>query len=207
MVSKRGELTERQHQVLKFIVEMIEERGLPPTIREIGERFGISSTLGVWRHLRALERKGYIKRREGQARGIELITERVRKLFFGRRHIPLVGRVAAGKPILAVENIEGFLSLEELFPEEGDFALRIQGDSMKDAGILPGDIVVVRQQPTADIGEIVVALVNEEEATVKRLAQVKGELYLEPANPRYRPIPAEGAEIVGKVVGVIRRLR
>ena len=207
MASQRGELTERQHQVLKFIVEMIEERGLPPTIREIGERFGISSTLGVWRHLQALEKKGFIKRWEGRARGIEPIWEQVRKLFHGPHHIPLVGRVAAGAPILAVENIEGFLSLEELFPEEGDFALRIQGDSMKDAGILPGDIVVVRQQPAADIGEIVVALVNEEEATVKRLAQIEGELYLEPANPRYRPIPAEGAQIVGKVVGVIRRLR
>ncbi|MFQ6090735.1 MAG: transcriptional repressor LexA, partial [Candidatus Bipolaricaulia bacterium] len=204
---RQGGLTERQHQILQFIVKAIEERGLPPTIREIGERFGITSTWGVRRHLHALERKGFIRRREGQARGIELVIDRVRKLFYGPHHIPLVGRVAAGEPILAVENIEGFISLEELFPEEGDFALRIQGDSMRDAGILHGDIVVVRQQPAADIGEVVVALVNEEEATVKELAQIEGELYLKPANPRYQPIPAKSAEIVGKVVGVIRRLR
>ena len=133
MVGRSSGLTKRQHRVLEFIVRIVEEQGLPPTLREIGERFGIASTHGVWRHLHALERKGYIRRREGQARGIELITERVHKLFYGRHHIPLVGRVAAGEPVLAVENIEELLSLEELFPAEGSFALRIQGERDQDA--------------------------------------------------------------------------
>lgn len=209
MVGRWSELTKRQHLILEFIVGIVEERGLPPTIREIGERFNIASTNGVWRHLQALERKGYIKRREGLARGIELVPERVRQLFYGRYHLPLVGRVAAGEPVLAVENIEGLLSLEELFPAEEGFALRIQGDSMKDAGIFPGDIVIVRQQPTAEAGEVVVAIVNEEEATVKRLAQPEksGEVRLEPANPRYDPIVSRDVQIVGKVIGVIRQLR
>lgn len=208
-VNNLGGLTERQHRILEFIVQMVEEQGLPPTLREIGERFGIASTLGVWRHLRALERKGYIRRREGVARGIELIQEEVRKLFFGPRHIPVVGRVTAGEPILAVENIDGFLSLEELFPAEGGFALRIQGDSMKEAGILDGDIAVVRQQPTADVGDIVVAIVNEEEATVKRLGKPgqNGEVRLEPANPQYDPIVSRDVQVVGKVIGVVRQLR
>ncbi|MCR4404830.1 MAG: transcriptional repressor LexA [Candidatus Acetothermia bacterium] len=207
MGRKLGPLTERQQQVLEFIVRAVDERGLPPTIREIGRRFGLASTVTVWQHLRALERKGYIRRREGQARGIELVQEQVRKLFLNRHQIPLVGRVAAGKPILAVENIEGFLSLEELFPGEGNFALRVQGDSMKEADIKHGDILIVRQQPTAEVGEIVVAIVNEEEATVKRLARIGGRLYLKPANDRYEPIPAEGARIVGKVIGSLRRFR
>lgn len=207
MGRRSGGLTQKQHQVLAFIVKTVEERGLPPTIREIGNQLGTNSTWGVRRYLQALERKGFIKRHEGQARGIELVREQVRKLFLGPRHIPLVGRVAAGEPVLAVENIEGLLSLEELFPAGENFALRIQGESMKEAGILHGDIVIVRQQPTAEVGEIVVAIVNGEEATVKELAQLKGRLYLKPANPRYEPIPAEGAQIVGKVVGVIRKLR
>lgn len=207
MGRRPGSLTQKQHEVLAFIVKAVEERGLPPTIREIGNQLGTNSTWGVRRHLQALERKGFIKRHEGQARGIELVPEQVRKLFLGRRHIPLVGRVAAGKPVLAVENIEGLLSLEELFPAGENFALRIQGESMKEAGILDGDIVIVRQQPTAEVREIVVAIVNGEEATVKELAQLKGKLYLKPANPRYEPIPVEGAQIVGKVVGVIRKLR
>ncbi len=209
MADRPSELTERQHRILAFIVKLVEERGLPPTIREIGEQFGIASTNGVWRHLQALEGKGYIKRREGQARGIELVPKRVRKLFYGHHHIPLVGRVAAGEPILAVENIEGLLSLEELFPAEGGFALRIQGDSMKEAGIFPGDMVIARQQPTAEVGEIVVAIVNEEEATVKRLAQPEksGEVRLEPANLRYEPVISRDVQVVGKVIGVIRQLR
>ncbi len=126
--------------------------------------------------------------------------------LFRKGEIPVVGRVAAGRPILAVENIEDLISLEKLFPAEEHFALRIEGDSMIDAGILDRDIVIVRRQPTADIGDIVVALL-EEEATVKQLAMLEGKLHLRPANPRYEPIPAEHVEIVGKVVGLIRRLR
>ncbi len=205
VVVETADLTERQYQILKFIAELVEERGLPPTIREIGARFSISSTAGVRRHLEALERKGYLRRRGARARGLELVREKAGHLF-RKGEIPVVGRVAAGRPILAVENIEDLISLEKLFPAEEHFALRIEGDSMIDAGILDRDIVIVRRQPTADIGDIVVALL-EEEATVKQLAMLEGKLHLRPANPRYEPIPAEHVEIVGKVVGLIRRLR
>lgn len=202
-----GDLTERQYGVLKFIVKMVEKEGYPPTIREIGKCFSISSTLGVRRHLIALQKKGYIRRKEWQSRGIELVKERVSKLFLGQQCLPLVGSVAAGKPICAVENIEGVLSLENLFPEnDGHFALRVNGDSMEGAGIFAGDIVIVRQQPSAEIGDIVVAFIGEE-ATIKRLARFGEQIGLEPANPRYEPIIAQEAEIVGKVVGLIRKIK
>ncbi len=197
------DLTERQYRILEFIVKVTEREGYPPTIREIAEHFGIRSTTGVRRHLKALEKKGYIHRLEGKARGI-ILHEKVKRLFYGRR-IPVIGRIAAGKPILAIENIEGILALEELFPNDQHFALRVQGDSMVQAGILPGDVIIVREQPTADLNDIVVAII-EDEATVKRLSKIGNKLYLKPENPHYEPIPLEGATIVGKVVGLIRKI-
>lgn len=199
------DLTERQYQILEFIVEMVEGQGFPPTIREIGTRFSISSTAGVRRHLAALERKGYLRKREARARGLVLAKERVAQLFQSREML-VVGRVAAGRPILATENPEDLISLDKLFPAGEHFALRIEGDSMIDAGILDGDIVIVRRQPTADLGDVVVALL-EEDATVKQLSSIEGELYLKPANPMYEPIKAGEVEIAGKVVGLIRKLR
>ncbi len=201
------ELTEKQRQVLRFIVDCIEERGAPPTLREIAARFSFASPASVKGHLEALERKGFIRRREWTARGIEPVKERVRRLFWEREGIPLVGRVAAGRPILAEENIEDVLKLEGLFPtDQGLFALRVKGDSMIEAGILEGDILIVRPQPTADIGDIVVATLGEE-GTVKRFGRSGDHIKLEPANKNYLPIVTHEARIVGVVIGVIRHLR
>jgi len=202
-----GLLTGRQRQALDFIVRATGERGCPPTIREIGDALGISSTNGVRYVLQALVRKGYIRRRPLVSRGIEVVAGRPRGHMVT---VPLVGRVAAGEPILAEENIEDFFFLDSSFLTSGQvFALRVQGESMKDVGILDGDIVFARQQSTAEKGEIVVALIGEE-ATVKRFYPENGRVRLEPANPDYGPIvvdkKAPGFRVAGKVVGLIRRI-
>ena len=199
------ELTERQREILRYILDRIEERGAPPTMREIADHFGLSSPASVKVHLDALEKKGFIKRREWTARGIEPVKERIRRLFWQQEGIPLVGRVAAGKPILAEENIEEVLPLKGLFPANEDlFALRVQGDSMIEAGIFEGDLVVVRPQPTAEDGEIVVAILDDE-GTVKRYFREGDRVRLEPANSNYSPIITREARVVGKVIGLIRR--
>lgn len=201
------EPTDRQRQVLEFIVDAVERHGAPPTVREIADRFGYASPGSVQRHLDALEKKGYLWRREGLARGIELDKEKVRRLLGIDRGIPLLGRVAAGRPIVAEENIEEVLQMDGLFPSDrGLFALRVEGESMIDAGILANDIVVVRPQPTAEDGDVVAALV-EDEGTVKRLRIRDGRPVLEPANPNYQPIVSEDVRIVGVVVGLVRRFR
>lgn len=200
----RSDLTDRQRQILEFILEFIEERGAPPTLREITERFEMSSLASAQGHLEALEKKGYIRRRGFSARGIEPVWEKIRRLFWQRHGIPLVGRVSAGKPILAEENIEDVLTLEGIFPkDERLFALRVQGDSMIEAGIFENDILIVRQQSTADIGDIVVVIMGDE-GTVKRLGRSGDRMLLESANPKYQPIIVEEARIVGKVIGVVR---
>ncbi len=205
----RANLTERQYEILKFIYERIEEDSRPPSVREIGREFSISSTKGVSDHLDALERKGWLERISGQARGINLVKEKTEKLFGEKEGVPIVGSVVAGGPTLAVENVEGLLELEELFPNREElFALRVEGDSMKDAGIHRGDMVIVRQQPAADVGDIVVAVVDDEKGTVKKLARLGEEIHLEPANPDYETIvkkPSE-VEIRGRVVGVVRKM-
>ena len=200
------ELTEKQRQILQFVVEFMEDSGVTPTMREIASRFGFSAPASVGRHLDALEKKGYIRRHEGRARGIELIKEQVRRLFWQRTGIPLVGQVAAGTPILAEENIEDILQLDGLFPmEEGLFALRVKGDSMIEAGILEGDLLVVRPQPTANVGDIVVAMLGDE-GTVKRFGRAGDHIRLEPANKDYFPIITRDARVVGLVVGLVRHM-
>ena len=196
------ELTPRQRQVLKFIFDTIRSLGRPPTLREIGSRFGIAYGGGVKVHLAALERKGYLKL-TGAHRGIELLQKKVWDLF----GIPLIGRIAAGRPIFAQENYEGTLSPDDIYPRgDGIFALRVQGDSMRDAGILNGDWVFVRHQEDADPGQIVVAL-KDDEVTLKRLIQERGKRYLEPANPAYQREPLDGWRIEGIVIEVVRVLR
>ncbi len=200
------ELTEKQRQILEFVVDFMEDKGVTPTMREIASRFGFSAPASVRRHLEALEKKGYIRRHEGRARGIEPIRERIRRLFWQRDGIPLVGQVAAGQPILAEENIEDVLQLEGLFPtEQGLFALRVKGDSMIEAGILEGDLLVVRPQPTANVGDIVVALLGDE-GTVKRFGRAGDHIRLEPANKDYLPIITQDARVVGVVVGLVRHV-
>lgn len=195
-------LTARQRRVLDFIAAHAAETGRPPTIREIGAAFGFRSTGTVRDHLRALEAKGALRWDRGRARGLAPVP---RGPGYG---IPILGRVAAGRPLLSEEHIEGWLDLPAAVGagREGRFALRVKGDSMSGAGILDGDVVVVRRQDTARHGEVVVAWV-EGEATVKKLRLESRRAFLDPANPRYKPIPAVGEiRIVGKVVGVWRPL-
>lgn len=191
-------LTEKQKNVLQFIFNKIKNEHMPPTIREIAEEFGFSSTGTVRDYLKALVDKGYIKVSEGKARAIELVK--------GAFRIPVLGAVAAGSPILAVEDIEGYVELDDLFFSDADiFALRVKGDSMIDAGIMPGDLVLVRRQQAAEIGDIVVALIGEE-TTVKCLVKEGNNFFLQPANSLYQPIPVnEDVSLVGKVITSIRK--
>ena len=193
------ELTAKQKQVLKFIYECIRSNQLPPTIREIAERFSFSSTGTVRDHLKALVKKGYLKIAEGKSRAIELVRE---TLF----QVPVIGHVRAGQPIYAVEDLEGYLDLDQvIFPDKDVFALRVKGDSMIEAGIMPDDFILVKRQEMAKIGEVVIALIGEE-VTVKKLAKRDNRYYLDPANPHYKPIPVTGeVTIAGKVINVLRK--
>ncbi len=205
------ELTTRQRQIFEFIKRSVTDLGRPPSLREIGDKFKINSTNGVRTVLDALERKGYIRRSRYLSRGIEIIKEAPEHL--DPKHqvmVPLVGRVAAGTPLWAEQNIEGTFCIDRTFvPGEQIFALRVKGDSMIEAGILDGDYVLVRRQQTADRGDIVVAQVGDE-ATVKRYIPEKKRIRLEPANPDYGPIIVErgspGFAIAGKVIGLLRKM-
>jgi repressor LexA len=194
-------LNDRAREVLSFIRSFQQEHGLPPTIREIGKAFGISSTNGVRYYLTMLEKAGYLKRRGRVSRGSSLLAT------MHRPGVPLVGRVAAGQPILAEECIEDVLDMGSVFGDSsGLFALRVRGDSMVEAGILERDLVIVRQRDQAKAGEIVVALVGDE-ATVKYYQPRADAIELVPANPKYEPIRVkEGADfrILGVVTGVLR---
>lgn len=205
-MQKRPSLTEKQRQILNYIARMVQTTGYPPTIRQIGHEFGIRSTNGVRGHLKALQQKGYIKRSTYTSRGIELLDYGLKKALTKEVvEIPVVGRVAAGEPILAVENIEDTLLLDkELIRGEKLFALTIRGNSMIEAGILDGDYVIVKPQTTAENGEIVVALL-EDEATVKTFyRESHGKIRLQPANSHLKPIIVNQARILGKVVGLLR---
>lgn len=193
-------LTQKQKNVLKFIYDSIKIHNLPPTIREIAEHFGFSSTGTVRDYLKALTDKGFIRVSPNKSRAIEVIRE---NLF----NIPILGKVQAGLGTLAVEEIEGYLNLDSLvFSEDDTFALRVTGDSMIDAGIMENDLVLVRKQNVAQSGETVVALV-EEQATVKYLERLANGFVLQPANPEYHPIEIDDrVSIIGKVISVIRRL-
>jgi len=208
----RDDLSPTQRKILEFITETIRDHDRSPTIREIGEEIGIASTNGVRYHLSILERRGYIKREKGISRGIEWREHHPRSgATDGANEIPLVGGVAAGRPILAVENIEGVIAVDEMFAKSREcFALRVSGDSMKDAGILDGDVVIVNPQPTARTGDVVVALLDDE-ATVKTYVREKGRVILRPRNPDYEDIVldrgSDDARVLGKVVGLMRRLQ
>lgn len=202
----RESLTRRQREILEYIENMISEVGKSPTIREIGRKFNISSTNGVRAHLEALMKKGYIRRQELISRGIEL----VRTLSGPIRKVPLVGAVPAGNPIDAIENVEGEFAVDTSFLPTGEtFTLRVQGDSMKNAGIFDGDYVLVKKQKDAEPGDIVVAIIGEE-ATVKRYQPKSGRIVLMPENEAYEPIVVDRNspqfQIAGKVVGLMRRL-
>jgi repressor LexA len=206
------DLTERQRQVLEFIDAQVRERGYPPSVREIGEAVGLSSSSTVHAHLAALQDKGFLKRDPTKPRAMELVYESGSGAAIERRpvrHVPLVGDVAAGTGVLAAENIEETIPVPEDFAGAGQlFMLRVRGDSMVDAGILDGDYVVVRQQPDADAGEIVVAGIPGEEATVKTLLRRRGKVVLRPENRGMDELVFEPTDvsIYGKVVTLLRRL-
>jgi repressor LexA len=207
-----NDLTDRQRQVLEFIDAEIRERGYPPSVREIGEAVGLSSSSTVHAHLAALQDKGYLRRDPTKPRAIELVYESSSGQAIERRpvrHIPLVGNVAAGTGVLAHENIEESVPVPEDFTGAGQlFMVRVRGDSMVDAGILDGDYVVVRQQPDADPGEVVVAGIPGEEATVKTFLRRRGKVVLRPENPTMSEMIFEpnDVSIYGKVVTLLRRL-
>ncbi|HEY7134076.1 MAG TPA: transcriptional repressor LexA [Acidimicrobiia bacterium] len=206
-------LTPRQRQVLEFIHGEVARRGYPPSVREIGEAVGLSSSSTVHAHLAALQDKGYLRRDPTKPRAIEVTLEPESGIAVERRpvrHVPLVGDVAAGTGVLAAENVEEVLPLPQDFTGEGQlFMLRVRGDSMIDAGILDRDYVVARRQDTADPGDVVVAGIPGEEATVKTLLRPrKGKVVLRPENASMDEMEFGPAEVTiyGKVVTVLRRL-
>jgi repressor LexA len=198
----KNELTARQKEVFDFLKNFLQEKGFPPTLREIASRFGLRGPKAPQKTLSILERKGYIRKVPGGSRAIEILSYPQ----FSLTHIlsvPIIGRVRAGEPILAIENIEGYLNLDRSLVSSGDvFLLRVEGDSMIDAHIQDGDFALVKPQPNAENGEIVVVLI-EDEATVKRIFKKRDLIRLEPANPKMEPIVVKKGEkkviIVGKV--------
>ena len=203
----RPKLTARQQEMLDYIERETSSTGVPPSIRQIGAALGISSTNGVRLHLQALQKKGYIRRSQRTSRGIvslNRLSNAVSPSCSTTVDIPILGRVAAGMPIMAAENREGSLTLDaSLIKNQESFALRVNGDSMINAGILDGDIVVVRLQQGADNGDIVVALMGEE-ATVKRFYREKDKIRLQPENPTMEPIYSTDVDICGKVIALVR---
>lgn len=201
------DLSLRQTNILEFIKDEIRKKGYPPAVREIGDAVGLLSSSTVHGHLQTLEDKGYIRRDPTKPRAIEILDsssdlQAAKKVV----HIPIVGRVTAGQPILAVENIEGTFPLPaELVRQDNDFMLKVQGESMINAGILDGDYIVVRQQNEARNGEIVVALIGDE-ATVKRFFKERTLIRLQPENDSMEPIYSQDVSIIGKVVGVFRSM-
>jgi repressor LexA len=197
-------LTKRQSEIYEFIKGYLDKTGYPPTVREIGKAMGLHSPSTVHAHLAKLEKSGVLRRDPSKPRAIELLIGRAKRVM--RPGVPLVGHVAAGQPILAEENIEEILELPSVIgAADGDYALHVRGDSMRDAGILEGDVVVVRPGSEAEAGQIVVALLGDE-ATVKRYYRDADAIRLEPENPDYEPIVSREIEILGRVVGVFRKV-
>ncbi|MBA4251502.1 MAG: transcriptional repressor LexA [Chlorobiaceae bacterium] len=214
----KKELTDRQKEVLDFILQFRNEIGYPPTLREIGKRFNISSTFGVKRHLEALVKKGFINIEGNASRGISFnnndendyvkFDDKIISNDDVFSQIPILGRVAAGTPILASENIEGSIVVDRNFVKKAEncFALKVKGDSMINAGIFEGDFVIVNQTIAVNNNEIIVALIDNE-ATVKRFRKEKSKSKLLPENDNYSPIDVtnnQNFQIVGKVIGVVR---
>ena len=199
-------LTKRQQEIFEFIKRYSAEHGYPPTVRDIGQAIGLTSSSTVHAHLANLERLGVLRRDPTKPRAMEVLIDKAKQIV-APPGVPLVGRVAAGAPLLAEENIEEYHQVPPVLGgDEADFMLRVNGDSMKDAGILDGDYVVVQKAETARKGEIVVAIVGEEEATVKRFYKERDHIRLEPENADFEPILSRDVKIEGRVVGVFRRL-
>ncbi|MCI5704382.1 transcriptional repressor LexA [Candidatus Pseudoscillospira sp. SGI.172] len=198
-------LTPKQAEIYDFILQYTRTQGYPPSVREIGAAVHLKSPSTVHFHMKKLEAEGYIQKADGKTRAITLPREAVPEETEARAdQVPLVGDVAAGSPILAEECVEEYLTFDTGGRTGEHFALRVRGESMLGAGILPGDLVVVHRQESFRDGDIVVALF-EDEATVKTLSRTDGHIWLLPENPAYQPIDGEGAALLGRVVAVIRR--
>jgi repressor LexA len=199
------DLTKRQKEIFDFIGKYARKYGYPPTVREIGKAVGLHSSSTVHAHLANLEKSGFLRRDPTKPRAIELLVDKAKKAI-QPDGLPLVGQVAAGEPLLAEENIEEYLEIPDVIGgEDGDYILRIRGESMKGAGIIEGDFVVVQRTNDAKDGDIVVALIGEE-ATVKRYFREKDHVRLQPENEAMEPIRSTDVTVLGKVVGVFRRV-
>lgn len=202
-------VSKRQEDILTFIKDEVRKKGYPPSVREIGEAVGLASSSTVHGHLARLESKGLIRRDPTKPRAIEILDmEEFSTLKSSVLHVPLIGKVTAGLPITAIENIEEFFPLPNTFGSSEDnlFMLEIMGESMIEAGILNGDYVVVKQQQSANNGDIVVAMTEEDEATVKRFYKEKSHFRLQPENSSMEPIIVNQVSILGRVVGVYRHI-
>ncbi len=204
------ELTKRQQEIFDFIKTYSAKYGYPPTVRDIGKAVGLASSSTVHAHLANLEKAGLLRRDPSKPRALELLdkaADAVKSVVRPGGGLPLIGHVAAGQPILAEENVEEYISVPEIAGgDEGEYILRVRGDSMKNVGILQDDFVVVRPQDTATDGEIVVALVGEE-ATVKRFFKEADHVRLQPENDALEPIRSRDVRVLGRVVGVFRRVQ
>jgi repressor LexA len=200
------DLTKRQKEIFDFIRRYAEKTGYPPTVREIGKAVGLHSSSTVHAHLANLEKIGLLRRDPAKPRAIELLFDRAKRTILPGRGIPLVGQVAAGEPILAEENIEEYIEVPDVIGgEDGDYILQVRGESMVEAGIFEGDYVVVRPASEAADGEIVVALIGDE-ATVKRYFRESDHIRLQPENQAMQPIRTAEATVLGKVIGVFRKV-
>ena len=198
-------LTKRQQEIFDFIKRYSAKHGYPPTVRDIGKAIGLTSSSTVHAHLSNLEKVGLLRRDPSKPRAIEVLVDKA-KAAVSPGGLPVVGQVAAGQPVLAEENIEDYVSVPGIAGgDQGEFVLRVHGDSMRDAGIFDGDHVVVHRQETAQDGEIVVALVGED-ATVKRFFRERDHIRLQPENQAMEPIRTREAEVLGRVVGLCRRV-
>jgi repressor LexA len=199
------QLTKRQQEIFDFIKRYSAKHGYPPTVRDIGKAIGLTSSSTVHTHLANLEKIGILRRDPSKPRALEILKETAKKAV-APQGLPVVGRVAAGAPVLAEENIEEYVDVPDLAGGEyGEYVLRVSGDSMKDAGILDGDHVIVQRRDTARNGEIVVAIVGEE-ATVKRYFKERDHIRLQPENSALEPIRTRDVQVLGRVVGVCRRV-
>ena len=199
-----GRITKKQTEILEYIKSQILNKGYPPSVRDICTAVNLKSTSSVHAHLETLEKNGYIRRDPTKPRAIEIIDDNFNLTRREVVNVPLIGQVAAGQPLLAVENITGYFPIPaEFIPKEEVFMLNVKGESMVNAGIYDGDQIIVKQQSTASNGEIVVALVGDS-ATVKRFYKENGHIRLQPENDFMEPIIVDSCEIIGKVIGLIR---
>lgn len=199
-----GRITKKQTEILEYIKSQILNKGYPPSVRDICTAVNLKSTSSVHAHLETLEKNGYIRRDPTKPRAIEIIDDNFNLTRREVVNVPLVGQVAAGQPLLAVENITGYFPIPaEFIPKEAVFMLKVKGESMVNAGICDGDQIIVKQQSVADNGDIVVALVDDS-ATVKRFYKENGHIRLQPENDFMEPIITDTCDVVGKVIGLIR---